>query len=181
MAVASLRRFIDRMERSALGAIGAGGGFDDEWRSARWAGELAADLEIPLDAATRVVHVIAAVTQDALDGVEGKRARLTAARRALADARLCAPTLLNSLAPGNSPKHMVYLLHGADRLLYVGITDRGPARLSEHYRRKPWFDLVDRTEFERYDTRIDAAARERYLIRTLRPVFNIQHNPAAAP
>jgi hypothetical protein len=43
------------------------------------------------------------------------------------------------------------------------------------YRRKPWFVDVERIEFERYETRRESEDRERYLIRTLHPRYNIQH------
>lgn len=72
---------------------------------------------------------------------------------------------------------MVYLLFDRDgTLLYVGITDRGPVRLAEHYRHKPWFPEVCRVEFERYPTRRDSEAREKYLIQERAPLHNIQHN-----
>ena len=72
---------------------------------------------------------------------------------------------------------MVYLLHDANSvLLYVGITDRGPVRLVEHYRHKPWFSQVCRVEFERYETRTASEAREKSLITKRAPLHNIQHN-----
>lgn len=76
-----------------------------------------------------------------------------------------------------SGKHMVYLLFDInDDLLYVGITDRGPVRLAEHYRHKPWFPQVCRVEFERYESRDASEAREKYLIQERAPQHNIQHN-----
>ncbi len=72
---------------------------------------------------------------------------------------------------------MVYILFDVSNdLLYVGITDRGPVRLAEHYRHKSWFSHVCRVEFERYETRADSERREKYLIQERAPLHNIQHN-----
>lgn len=76
-------------------------------------------------------------------------------------------------------RHMVYRLSDASgQLLYVGITNRGPVRLAEHYRHKPWFRDVVSVVFERYATRHESMQRERDLIVLLRPTYNIQHNTA---
>lgn len=73
--------------------------------------------------------------------------------------------------------HLVYRLYDRrGRLLYVGVTDRGPQRLVEHYRIKPWFGMVERVEFERFTTRRRALDRERVLIGRDAPRFNVQHN-----
>src|SRR5436305_416506 len=45
--------------------------------------------------------------------------------------------------------HAIYLLYDAkDRLLYVGISVNGPARLPDHAKNKQWFRKVVRAEFE---------------------------------
>jgi len=61
-------------------------------------------------------------------------------------------------------------------LLYVGITDRGHARASEHAKGKPWWPEVARGEMEHFQSRDRALQREAFLITTLRPRYNIQHN-----
>lgn len=81
---------------------------------------------------------------------------------------------------GGEGEHLVYMLFDRARdLLYVGITSRGPTRLVEHYRLKPWFNQVARVEFERYMTREISAARETFLIKALHPLHNIVHNASA--
>lgn len=76
--------------------------------------------------------------------------------------------------------HFLYRLYdAAGVLLYVGITDRGPARLVEHYRSKPWFGQVTRVEFERYPTRKICELREEFLIKKLHPRHNVIFNGSA--
>jgi hypothetical protein len=62
-------------------------------------------------------------------------------------------------------------------LLYVGITDRGNQRNSEHDKSKNWWTFVARQEVSHFETREDALAAERACIAMHRPPFNKQHNP----
>lgn len=75
----------------------------------------------------------------------------------------------------------VYLYYDRnDILIYVGITSRGIKRNFEHNTTKDWWPFVARQEVEHFDTRQEAAAREKSLISAHCPPFNIQHNPAHA-
>lgn len=65
----------------------------------------------------------------------------------------------------------------AGLLLYVGITARATKRQREHNGDKEWWQFVTTQEVEHYPTRIQAAGREKSLIREFRPPFNRQHNP----
>lgn len=59
--------------------------------------------------------------------------------------------------------------------LYVGITGRPPQREAEHMYRSKWIRYKAGKETLEYaESMEDAAAREAYLIRRLKPVFNIQ-------
>ncbi|MEX2421061.1 MAG: hypothetical protein WD670_04515 [Actinomycetota bacterium] len=72
---------------------------------------------------------------------------------------------------------------GQGRLLYVGVTGRGLTRAREHSRSKEWWELVKSSTVEHLATTGEALERERELIRSLRPIYNVQHNgagPAAA-
>lgn len=74
----------------------------------------------------------------------------------------------------------VYRYYDADDLLiYVGITSRGMARNREHNGSKAWWAHVVRQEVEHFDSRADAADRERSLIQVFRPPFNKHHNPGS--
>lgn len=61
-------------------------------------------------------------------------------------------------------------------LLYVGITERGVVRNFEHSAFKDWWPFVVRQEVDHFDTRAEAAAEEKRLIRQYRPPYNVQHN-----
>ena len=71
----------------------------------------------------------------------------------------------------------VYLYYdNTDVLIYVGITQRGSTRNSEHNKLRSWWQYVARQEIEHHPTRTDALLREAGLIRRFRPPFNVQHN-----
>jgi DNA-binding XRE family transcriptional regulator/predicted GIY-YIG superfamily endonuclease len=57
-------------------------------------------------------------------------------------------------------------------LLYVGITQRGAQRLTEHGRVQEWWRAVVRAELEHHNTRLEALVREDALIRSERPRYN---------
>lgn len=61
-------------------------------------------------------------------------------------------------------------------LIYVGITSRGMQRNREHNATKEWWHLVTSQEVEHFETRHEAEAKERSLIRKHLPPFNKQHN-----
>lgn len=63
-----------------------------------------------------------------------------------------------------------------DRLLYVGISERGPERWRAHRKEKPWWTEVARTTTEHYDTRQAALDAERAAIITEQPAYNVVHN-----
>lgn len=65
-----------------------------------------------------------------------------------------------------------------DRLLYVGISDGGFIRLSQHAASAPWTVYAVRIMLERYALRGDAEAAERTAIGTEDPVWNYQGRPA---
>lgn len=89
------------------------------------------------------------------------------------------PELLDDPIPAErgSADHTLYMLYDEDgALLYIGITDRGPRRLVQHYKDKPWFGEVARSEFYRCPTRRGAEAQEVALIKELHPRHNVVHN-----
>lgn len=74
---------------------------------------------------------------------------------------------------GSTGRTSVYLLYDEGGcLLYVGITSTGTKRFAQHRDDQPWFDDVARADFEHYDTRREALAREGSLIRSLHPIHN---------
>lgn len=62
-------------------------------------------------------------------------------------------------------------------LIYVGITDRDIRRNLEHNKKAAWWPYVVRQEVDHFESRPEALAREKELIRQFRPPFNTQHNP----
>jgi hypothetical protein len=66
-------------------------------------------------------------------------------------------------------------------LIYVGITNQGPARQKAHVRAAVWWSLAVRSEIEHFGTRAAAAKRESELIREHRPKFNVAGNPDRPP
>jgi predicted GIY-YIG superfamily endonuclease len=139
----------------------------------RWVAELATDTARDPEECRQVAEWLRETVMAATAGVEDVRQRVVIAHGVFS---YCAAQVRDHQAG----EHLVYLLYdGSGSLLYVGITDRGPQRLVEHYRTKPWFHQVARIEFERHVTRDKAAARETKLIRQRHPRFNVIHNRAA--
>lgn len=69
--------------------------------------------------------------------------------------------------------HWVYRIYDAEaRLIYVGITSRGIARLDTHAQNGTWGKDVVLVGVEHFPTRADALAREAALIREFRPKHN---------
>lgn len=146
------------------------------WDPERWRRELVADIPLQPDAVAAILDGLdeayrgAAKPVDVRDITDRLRDRLetiTAAAEKVIDE--------------NPPPHVVYVLTDAfGDLLYVGITDRGPRRLVEHERLKPWWPRVATVNFERHPSREIALAREEHLIRTRHPRYNIVHNLSTA-
>ena len=63
-----------------------------------------------------------------------------------------------------------------DELLYVGISEHGPARWKAHRKDKPWWTDVARTTTEHHDTRQAALDAERAAIKAEKPRHNVVHN-----
>lgn len=63
-----------------------------------------------------------------------------------------------------------------DRLLYVGISERGPERWKAHRKEKPWWTDVARTTTEHYGDRQAALDAERAAIIAEQPLHNVVHN-----
>ena len=79
--------------------------------------------------------------------------------------------------PTTRPTTVYQYFDKMGRLLYVGVTDRGPERSHEHAATKTWWWHAAGCTIEHLPTREAALAREADLIRRLRPPFNLQHNP----
>lgn len=62
-------------------------------------------------------------------------------------------------------------------LLYVGITSQGVGRQLQHMAKAEWYRYYTTHTLENYDSREEAKARESWLIKRERPVFNRQENP----
>ena len=73
----------------------------------------------------------------------------------------------------DGPSAVYRLYDAAGGLLYVGITMRGFARMTEHHKAADWFPLVERATFEHYPSRFAAAVRETEVIATENPTHNI--------
>lgn len=172
--------YLRRQERSACSRIGAGQSAHEAIKSDRWANEAITDFNCQPADAERFVTLVRKELTSAIGPLKDRQSRVAAVRLVyghyVEQMRGQAPERPLSPRPAGG-KHMVYLLFDFDdALLYVGITDRGPVRLAEHYRHKPWFSLVCRVEFERYESRQASEAREKYLIQKRAPYHNIQYN-----
>lgn len=172
--------YLRRQERTALARIGAGMSPRKALNHERWIREAVADLNCQRDQATHFLSLITDRLTEAVGPLRDRSSRVASARMVYAhyvEVMRGNPEARPLTVRPMTGKHMVYLLFDIhDELLYVGITDRGPVRLAEHYRHKPWFPEVCRVEFERYDSREASEAREKYLIQERAPRFNIQHN-----
>lgn len=172
--------YLRRQERTALARIGAGESPRQAIVPDRWVREAIADLNCQPEQAEEFTSLIREQLVAAVAALQDRPSRVAAARLVYAhyvEIMRGRPQARPLTARPSAGKHMVYILFDiSDDLLYVGITDRGPVRLAEHYRHKPWFPHVCRVEFERYETRADSERREKYLIQERAPLHNIQHN-----
>lgn len=73
--------------------------------------------------------------------------------------------------PHPSSVYRIYDEHAT--LIYVGVTDRGHKRQSEHVQTKPWAWEIAETHWEHFRTRKAALNRERELIATKHPRHNV--------
>jgi predicted GIY-YIG superfamily endonuclease len=80
----------------------------------------------------------------------------------------------------NDREHVLYRFWNVeDVLLYVGITVDSPSRIASHMRDKAWWGEVDGIKFTKYPNRQAALEAEAEMIRTLKPLYNVQHNEMA--
>ena len=71
----------------------------------------------------------------------------------------------------------VYRIYDAKgRLLYVGQTTSGSARIRQHLKAQPWADQVARVAYMDCSDKLAMDSVERHLIEHLAPLHNIQHN-----
>ena len=69
----------------------------------------------------------------------------------------------------------VYQCFDADNcLLYVGIAQSWPSRFLAHKQGSAWFSSVARLELEHYESREEARRREKELVQTTAPAYNIR-------
>lgn len=81
-----------------------------------------------------------------------------------------------------SQTHALYRFFGAGgTLLYIGITNSLPRRLSQHNGDKEWFHGVANVTVEHYPTRDAVLAAEKRAIIAERPLYNEVHNRDVAP
>lgn len=171
--------YIRRQEQAICSRLGAGSSLDEAYRHQRWINEAARDFQVDMGVARLLVDRIFAELVDATSGMDDPRSRVAAARMVYAHYLEMSRDRGDDLGGdgGDNGHHMVYQLYSKDGgLLYVGITRRGPARLVDHYKSKPWFNDVTSVEFERYETEYDSRQRERFLIERRSPLYNVQHN-----
>jgi hypothetical protein len=172
----ALARSIERQHQTVASRVGAGQPLSKAHQVERWARELASDAGASPGEASRFVEMLHSELAKAIGPIQdvGKRVAVVHTLFDFYAARTKSSGLSAQAQVGD---HMLYKLYDRHEvLLYVGITDRGPVRLAEHHRRKPWFAQVCRVEFERYQTRELSEEREKRLITDLAPLYNIQHN-----
>lgn len=75
--------------------------------------------------------------------------------------------------PASEPTSVYRLFDADDRLLYVGITNRGFHRLHQHSKDKAWWPQVTRATFEHLPNRDAALQCEATAITREKPVHNI--------
>lgn len=77
-----------------------------------------------------------------------------------------------------TPKRCALYRHfdADDLLLYLGVSDNPVQRGKDHARDSDWVQYAVRAEVTWYNSRAEAIAAEEQAIKTLRPLFNRQHN-----
>ena len=68
------------------------------------------------------------------------------------------------------------LFNDRGELLYVGITDHGLVRWSQHQKSKVWWHEVKDIQVEHFGLREDALAAEKWAIGSESPRYNVAHN-----
>lgn len=183
-----LRGFLNRQEQSIVGHVLSWVPYPEVMNPQRWRRELSDDLiksGLSICETDKLVNQICSEIESQVQFAQKhyglKEERHAALMATYADIGNRLAGIVNEslqiriVEP--SGKQVLYKLYDVgDRVLYIGITDRGPARLVEHYRNKPWFGSVVRVEFERYETRQEVVMAEEKAIKQLRPVYNIVHN-----
>lgn len=190
---AAIEKFLARQEEVTRTRVASAAmPWEKQFPMERWNRELASDLDAvrPSGRNAEVVAVLNSLLENQLRtaaGYPSSRERANAVTAIFADIRSRADAIAGELEGGlrtnaldpDAGRQMLYRLYDdIGRLLYVGVTNRGPARLVEHYNTKPWFPLVARIELERHPDRRSVLERERKQIQMLRPIHNIQHNGA---
>jgi predicted GIY-YIG superfamily endonuclease len=155
---------LSRMERVTRGHAGAGWEFEKGWRRDRWQRELAHDAPHDSDVLVPLLDYLELELADAWPDLDR-----------LAGVFNDVVVLLEARDQREAPLTL-YRLYGRLDLLYIGITSRGPVRLVEHSRTKPWWPQVRRVTFEPCQDRQTAMAREAEAIRSENPRHNVQHN-----
>jgi hypothetical protein len=69
----------------------------------------------------------------------------------------------------------------AGRVLYVGRSSQLPIRIKHHFKHKPWWTEATRIELEHFETRAEMVDREKELIATLYPLYNVALKAGAPP
>jgi predicted GIY-YIG superfamily endonuclease len=87
-------------------------------------------------------------------------------------------TSLDAARTTDTPTSVYRYYDAEGRLIYVGVTSRGPQRQAQHAITAEWWPHVRAQDVEHYDNRETALRREKWLIERHRPPFNRQHNPA---
>lgn len=166
-----LAEFFDRVERVVASRLGAGQPIETAFVLDRWVRELEGDLLDKPQTARAVVERLA----KRLEPVE----TIPDLRRVLAplkDRTVRIAQTVEASTEEVSPHVLYRLFTSSGTLLYIGITDRGPQRWTEHARSKSWFGAVSRFEIERLPTREHLAEAERRAIASERPLYNVIHN-----
>jgi predicted GIY-YIG superfamily endonuclease len=72
----------------------------------------------------------------------------------------------------------IYRMYDEDgALLYIGVSRDFGHRWTQHARKQPWYDLVDRQTVEWRASRHEALTAETAAIKVERPKFNVVHSP----
>jgi hypothetical protein len=62
-------------------------------------------------------------------------------------------------------------------LVYVGVTNHLPKRLTQHRNDKPWWSVVTDVRIQHFDSRDEASAAEAVAIKDEDPLYNIAPGP----
>jgi predicted GIY-YIG superfamily endonuclease len=176
-----MQSYLRRSRDSVSRRLAAGLPLEKSYNTARWERELVEDT----GCSPRWAGVFVARTYSSLEALVAAQSNpheRGVSARLLFSYLAAQERAGDRLGAGPGGKFWVYRLLDLDgALLYVGITDRGPARIMEHFRTKEWFHEVCTASWEWFDTRDHALAREAHLIKSLAPRYNVQHNLGRVP